>query len=1027
MAKNLIRMVARTAGLVLLGGCAGVFESEIPESVTTAHGPNGNPADMMRHFGGVGPLDKGFGIHERLVDMGFNTYSYDFKGCWNFKTNGPAAGVKLDERMALRRTFFDRLHQDGVSVIDSIPGASDKRFSACYPRLYKDGTTDPASLDASDERAVRTAESLATWLGREAGHPAVIGAEPANEVRFRSHFSFTPEAIAAYRAYSGRDLPPEVRALANDKLRQPPSWQNLKDFPKDRVVPDDYPLLDFYRWCWKTGDGWSGYCTRVADAYRRGLGRDIFSMYSPALRTPAFWGTVGSLDLVRNWEYPYPEPYCLAYTAASLQAMARESDKMVIVSVQGISYRNRLAPKGIHLKDEPAWTKKYPNCDYPTPPPDLMREALWSVFARRTDGVATHGYDALLDVAKIFDQPANYDEGKGYRCANPETAYAMKEVFQQVGIPLGPLLRAVPERAPQVAVLASYASQILGGRITWNCQGSFYDAGVLAVAANLCPYAINEEEVATRGVPDSVKVLLLADCDVLTRSAYERIAAFARRGGYIVATDNLVPALKADAALPTVARAFAETASDHDDGKVTDVKDAAVRNRAVRHAAQALKAIAHRKMRPYADTDKEDIFVHVRSWKDADYVFPLNDKRTFGDYVGPWRRVQERGVPNAGVVTVDRSAGAVYDLVRHQAVPFESKDGRTTIPVSFDTSEGKALLVVSAPLGRLTTRVKGSRVEVRSPDRDVMLPIRVDGFGAKPFYGVMKDGAWTHDFGSLPTGTVRVTNLADGRTDPSLGAPKIAVFAKQIQEHAKRNGLTVRAAAEAFKAAGVSGFDCAYTEPDVPELIAGGLQPASFYGGMKYLAPDGGAAQTEAFVAAALKYKVPRVMMLPDEFTGNGDEADFEKIVAGTRRFVDRATACGLTVTTEDFGYYRTHQNPCGHVVYIRRLLDAVPKLMLTVDSGNLHKLEGRTAILDLTRTEINRIRHMHLKDFGPKGADGKHPYASLGTGEVPNREVLRLVNSTGYDGWYTLEDLVGDDFIADARRQIAFVREQRR
>lgn len=52
-------------------------------------------------------------------------------------------------------------------------------------------------------------------------------------------------------------------------------------------------------------------------------------------------------------------------------------------------------------------------------------------------------------------------------------------------------------------------------------------------------------------------------------------------------------------------------------------------------------------------------------------------------------------------------------------------------------------------------------VTVVSPDKDVLIPIRVDGIGKKPFYGVVKNGSWRHVFAEAAE--VCVTNLANGQ------------------------------------------------------------------------------------------------------------------------------------------------------------------------------------------------------------------------------------------------------------------------
>ena len=63
----------------------------------------------------------------------------------------------------------------------------------------------------------------------------------------------------------------------------------------------------------------------------------------------------------------------------------------------------------------------------------------------------------------------------------------------------------------------------------------------------------------------------------------------------------------------------------------------------------------------------------------------------------------------------------------------------------------------------------------------------------------------------------------------------------------------------------------------------------------------------------------------------------------------------------------------------------------------------------------------MHLKD---QTKEDNHKYASLGLGAVPNKEVVELVREMGYDGWYTLENLVSSpDALTDVHRQVAVLR----
>ena len=170
----------------------------------------------------------------------------------------------------------------------------------------------------------------------------------------------------------------------------------------------------------------------------------------------------------------------------------------------------------------------------------------------------------------------------------------------------------------------------------------------------------------------------------------------------------------------------------------------------------------------YVESDNKYVFLRTRTYGAADYVFAINDKRDFGDYVGPWRRIMDKGMPNEATVKVNRKAGAVYDLVRHQAVPFSVEGGKTLIPVKYETSDGRLLMVAPRPLGPLKFKTRvvegGVKVAVLSPDADVMIPIKITSATSKPFYGVVYGGKWMRMVKGASADSVKFTNLADGKT-----------------------------------------------------------------------------------------------------------------------------------------------------------------------------------------------------------------------------------------------------------------------
>ena len=135
--------------------------------------------------------------------------------------------------------------------------------------------------------------------------------------------------------------------------------------------------------------------------------------------------------------------------------------------------------------------------------------------------------------------------------------------------------------------------------------------------------------------------------------------------------------------------------------------------------------------------------------------------------MGPWKGVLDRGAPNGGRVSVGRAAGAVYDLVAHKAVAFAAAGGRTSIDVTYETTDGNVFLVAAKPLGALTvskeTTPDGLRVLVRAPEGDgVLRPVAVVVGKGRPFYGVVRDGQFEHTFAVKGNDAVAVTDLATG-------------------------------------------------------------------------------------------------------------------------------------------------------------------------------------------------------------------------------------------------------------------------
>ena len=680
--------------------------------------------------------------HDVQMEMGFNLYTWG-KGEYDFESGKAVIPSPDYEREVLRR-----LEAEGAEVIVNYGVNHNRVLMAKYPRVGRDGKpftrrmeggrevqiVDPAASGCTEEIAAGAKAIAQAYAAL--GARSFAGFRGLEEVRLSSRPSFSGAEHAAYRAYSGTDIPPDA------KYRECPSWKKLKDFPADRIVDDDYPLLKYYRWFWQHGDGWAGANDAASAAFAETFGRPMVSMYAPVLRMPYLWGIGGHNTHLHEWIYLNPNPAVARYQIAEMQAAGRGTGAAVISGIDGIVRMGWILPGKDKPTVMPDWYKANEGVHFATIPPDWAREAFWLMFSRRTDGIGLSVGPAVF----------GHEPGETYwaRKTNNETLESLRGLMHDVAVPLGPLFRNMPERAPEVAVLASHAAAILSGTAPWDWTTGTRRFGMLVTLANLDQYVLFDEEIERDGIPPSMKAIFMPECEVLTKKTAEKLRAFQSRGGRLIAAATLAPGLKADATLPSWTEAYPNSKKHDKEGVDVD--------RAMRAKAAEVKALLDFPL--YAETDNDAILLSVRSCGSGDVVFAVNDRRGYGDYFGPWKTVLDKGLPNVGEVRVRRTAGAVYDLVRHAPVPFSSADGVTRIPVSYETSDGKALLMTERPLSPLTVSTDGNRLFVSSPDKDVMVPFGILAANGKfVVSGILREGAWERP---LPPEAYEVVNYATG-------------------------------------------------------------------------------------------------------------------------------------------------------------------------------------------------------------------------------------------------------------------------
>ena len=551
-------------------------------------------------------------------------------------------------------------------------------------------------------------------------HPAFVGALPSSEQRDLTGPSFNTEHLR-YKAETGRDVPLEAewRTIHPSKLDE-----YKKRFP-DGVVPKDDPVLSYYRWFWKGGDGWPAYTGGIADLYRRGISRpDFFVFWDPAVRCPPIWGSGGAVDMLNQWVYAIPEPMNVAGPAEEILAMAAgRPGQMPSIMTQLICYRSQMAPMDKKVSPEPEWARKFPKARFPTIPPDVLQEATWSMIAKPVQSIMYHGWGTIYNMGSTI----------GYVYTNPESAVRIQHLLKNVVAPLGPTLKRLGRAALPVALLESFTTCALGGP---SSRGWKAPSITFLQRARLDPRVVYEETILRDGL-DGVKVLYAPQCIFLTPDIVAKIKEFQSKGGILVADAQLLSALKPDIEVPVVSFE-PPPASDHfeDVNAMEAAREGDAKTRAGTLRAKATMVAQANDLRqrlasrftPEADSSSPEIVTYSRRWNDVRYVFAINDHRTFGDYVGPWGLVMEKGMPYEGEVSLadaDGAVKAVYELSRGGEVPFAREGGRVKVPVKYDTNDGRLFAFLKTRIASVKVDVKtgGSRPVATADGTGPVLPV----------------------------------------------------------------------------------------------------------------------------------------------------------------------------------------------------------------------------------------------------------------------------------------------------------------
>lgn len=155
-----------------------------------------------------------------------------------------------------------------------------------------------------------------------------------------------------------------------------------------------------------------------------------------------------------------------------------------------------------------------------------------------------------------------------------------------------------------------------------------------------------------------------------------------------------------------------------------------------------------------------------------------------------------------------------------------------------------------------------------------------------------------------------------------------------------------------------------------------------------------------------------KVMLIPGFFTEQTDrETQINKIIEALNNACELATKYDITPTIEKYDYIFS---PCGEDKYLSRILNGVPDLGFTFDTGNYIYFDED--VLEGFNKYKDRIRHVHIKDrsFSPY-FDGEKPVSETisgkllyptpsGHGIIPIKNCIDRLKSIDYNDYLCTE-----------------------
>ncbi len=156
--------------------------------------------------------------------------------------------------------------------------------------------------------------------------------------------------------------------------------------------------------------------------------------------------------------------------------------------------------------------------------------------------------------------------------------------------------------------------------------------------------------------------------------------------------------------------------------------------------------------------------------------------------------------------------------------------------------------------------------------------------------------------------------------------------------------------------------------------------------------------EARRFIDLAHALKVPYVRVFPDALVKGEEKAvTIARIVAGLRELGEHAQGSGVSVIVESHGEFTNAP------LLLEIIKGTHPNVAFLWDTHHTYVAGEKPA--ETFGQLKTYLRHVHLKDSRPSQT-AKHgrQYVLTGAGEVPVKEIVRVLARNGYRGYYSFE-----------------------